>query len=101
MSIAGLVLCVALSAFIVLAYLRRIGGQSRVTALLSAMPGGAVEMVMIGRAKGGDEGAIILRTCLAHYPGHRRHRFLVQADTRLAGAGWNGPGKNCDNTAPQ
>lgn len=59
-SLAGLVLCVALSAFIVQAYLHRIGGQSRVTALFSAMPGGVVEMVEIGRATGGDEKAIIL-----------------------------------------
>ena len=59
-SLAGLVLCVAISAFVVHAYLHRIGGQSRVTALFSAMPGGIVEMVEIGRAQGGDEGAIIL-----------------------------------------
>ena len=59
-SLAGLVLCVAMSAFIVQAYLHRIGGQSRVTALFSAMPGGVVEMVEIGRAQGGDEKAISL-----------------------------------------
>jgi membrane AbrB-like protein len=60
LSQAALVLCVALSAFLVQAYLHRFGGQSRVTALFSAMPGGVVEMVEIGRAKGGDEKAIIL-----------------------------------------
>ncbi|MEL7133735.1 MAG: AbrB family transcriptional regulator, partial [Pseudomonadota bacterium] len=59
-SLAGLVLCIAVSAFVVQAYLHRIGGQSRVTALFSAMPGGVVEMVEIGRAHGGDEKAIIL-----------------------------------------
>lgn len=59
-SLAGLVLCVAVSAFLVQEYLHRFGGQSRVTALFSAMPGGVVEMVEIGRAEGGDEKAIIL-----------------------------------------
>lgn len=59
-SLAGLVLCVAVSAFLVQAFLHRFGGQSRVTALFSAMPGGVVEMVEIGRAEGGDEKAIIL-----------------------------------------
>lgn len=59
-SLAGLVFCVVVSAFIVQAYLHRFGGQSRVTALFSAMPGGVVEMVEVGRATGGDERAIIL-----------------------------------------
>ncbi|MEL6640372.1 MAG: AbrB family transcriptional regulator [Pseudomonadota bacterium] len=59
-SLAGLVICVTISALAVQAYLHRIGGQSRVTALFSAMPGGVVEMVEIGRAQGGDEKAIIL-----------------------------------------
>ncbi|MEL6701317.1 MAG: AbrB family transcriptional regulator, partial [Pseudomonadota bacterium] len=60
MSLAGLVLCIAVSAFLVQGYLSRFGGQSRVTALFSAMPGGVVEMVEIGRAEGGDEKAILL-----------------------------------------
>jgi len=59
-SLVALVLCVAGSAFLVQAYLHRFGGQSRVTAMFSAMPGGVVEMVEIGRATGGDEKAIIL-----------------------------------------
>jgi membrane AbrB-like protein len=59
-SLVGLVLCVALSAFLVQEYLHRVGGLSRVTALFSAMPGGVVEMVEIGRSEGGDERAIIL-----------------------------------------
>lgn len=59
-SLAGLVLCVLVSVLLVQAYLHRFGGQSRVTALFSAMPGGVVEMVEIGRAEGGDEKAIIL-----------------------------------------
>lgn len=59
-SLLGLVVCVALSAFAAQAFLHRLGGQSRVTALFSAMPGGVVEMVEIGRAHGGDERAIIL-----------------------------------------
>jgi len=59
-SLVGLVLCVVISAFIVQAYLHRFGGQSRVTAMFCAMPGGVVEMVEIGRAEGGDEQAIIL-----------------------------------------
>lgn len=60
MSLVGLVLCIAFSAFLVQGYLSRFGGQSRVTALFSAMPGGVVEMVEIGRAEGGDEKAILL-----------------------------------------
>ncbi|MEO1734454.1 MAG: AbrB family transcriptional regulator [Pseudomonadota bacterium] len=59
-SLVGLVLCVGVSSFLVQEYLHRIGGLSRVTALFSAMPGGVVEMVEIGRAEGGDEKAIIL-----------------------------------------
>ncbi len=59
-SLTGLVLCVAISAFAVQAYLYRFGGQSRVTAMFCAMPGAVVEMVEIGRATGGDEKAIIL-----------------------------------------
>ncbi|MEL6551476.1 MAG: AbrB family transcriptional regulator [Pseudomonadota bacterium] len=59
-SLAGLVLCVVVSVLLVHAYLHRFGGQSRVTAMFSAMPGGVVEMVEIGRAEGGDEQAIIL-----------------------------------------
>lgn len=59
-SLVGLVVCVAVAAFLVQEYLHRFGGQSRVTALFSAMPGGVVEMVEIGRAEGGDERAIIL-----------------------------------------
>ena len=59
-SLLGLVLCVAFAAFLVQEYLHRIGGLSRVTAFFSAMPGGVVEMVEIGRAEGGDEKAIIL-----------------------------------------
>lgn len=59
-SLAGLVLCVATAAFLVQEYLHRFGGQSRVTAMFSAMPGGVVEMVEIGRATGGDEKAIVL-----------------------------------------
>lgn len=63
-SFAGLFVCIALSAFVVQAYLRRYGGMDPVTALFSAMPGGLVEMVEIGRAEGGDERAIILaHTC--------------------------------------
>ncbi len=59
-SLAGLVFCVIVSVLLVQAYLHRFGGQSRVTAMLCAMPGGVVEMVEIGRAEGGDEKAIIL-----------------------------------------
>ena len=59
-SLAGLVLCVVVSVLLVQAYLHRFGGQSRVTAMFSAMPGGVVEMVEVGRAEGGDEKAIIL-----------------------------------------
>ncbi|MEL6510629.1 MAG: AbrB family transcriptional regulator [Pseudomonadota bacterium] len=59
-SLIGLVVCVAASAFLVQEYLHRFGGQSRVTAIFSAMPGGVVEMVEVGRAEGGDEKAIIL-----------------------------------------
>lgn len=59
-SLAGLVLCFAVSAFLVQEYLHRFCGQSRVTALFRATPGGLVEMVEIGRATGGEEKAIIL-----------------------------------------
>ena len=63
-SLIGLFTCIALSAFIAQALLRRWGGMDPVTALFSAMPGGLVEMVEIGRAEGGDDRAIILNhTC--------------------------------------
>lgn len=63
-SLIGLFTCIALSAFIAQAFLRRWGGMDPVTALFSAMPGGLVEMVEIGRAEGGDDRAIILNhTC--------------------------------------
>ena len=63
-SLIGLFACIALSAFVAYVFLRRCGGMDPVTALFSAMPGGLVEMVEIGRSEGGDDRAIILNhTC--------------------------------------
>lgn len=59
-SLAGMLTCVAVQAIAVTCYFRWIGKQDPVTALFSAMPGGLVEMMEIGRQNGGDERAIIL-----------------------------------------
>lgn len=59
-SLAGLLLYIALSALVGLAYLRRVAGYDRVTAYFTAMPGGFNEMVMMGGAMGGDDRAIAL-----------------------------------------
>jgi membrane AbrB-like protein len=59
-SLVGLLICVAISAYVVQLYLRKWGEMDPVTALFAAMPGGVVEMVEIGRAHGADDRAIIL-----------------------------------------
>lgn len=59
-SIIGLLACVSLQAIVVAIFLVKVGRFDPVTALFSAMPGGLVEMMEIGRQYGGDERAIIL-----------------------------------------
>ncbi|MEE2945724.1 MAG: AbrB family transcriptional regulator [Pseudomonadota bacterium] len=59
-SLVFLTVCVALQAGVVGLFYVKIGRMSPVTALFSAMPGGVVEMMEIGRRYGGDERAIIL-----------------------------------------
>ncbi len=59
-SLAALFAAMALATFLVMAYLRRIGGMNVPTAYFSAAPGGVNEMVMTGGAMGGDERTIAL-----------------------------------------
>lgn len=59
-SLSALFGAMALATFLVMAYLRRVGGMSVPTAYFSAAPGGVNEMVMTGGAMGGDERTIAL-----------------------------------------
>jgi membrane AbrB-like protein len=59
-SLAGIVVYIAITATAVFAYLRRFGGFDRVTSYFMAMPGGINEMTAIGHAMGGDDRAIAL-----------------------------------------
>ena len=59
-SLAMLALYAALSALIVVPFYRRVGGFDPVTAYFAGMPGGLAEMMMIGRAMGGDDRRIVL-----------------------------------------
>ena len=59
-SLAMLALYAALSAAIVVPFYRRVGGFDPVTAYFAGMPGGLAEMMMIGRAMGGDDRRIVL-----------------------------------------
>lgn len=59
-SIVGLVACVGIQAALVTWLYMRLGRMNPVTALFSAMPGGVVEMMEIGKQYGGDERTIVL-----------------------------------------
>ena len=59
-SIAGLLVYVALSGALGVAYLRRYGDYDRVTAYFAAMPGGFNEMVLLSAAHGGDDRTVSL-----------------------------------------
>lgn len=59
-SLTAMLTCVAVQAVAVTVYFRWIGKLDPVTALFSAMPGGLVEMMEIGRQNGGDAQTIIL-----------------------------------------
>ncbi|MGQ0566614.1 MAG: AbrB family transcriptional regulator [Gemmobacter sp.] len=59
-SLAMLALYAGLSAAVVVPYYRYLGGFDPVTAYFAGMPGGLAEMMMIGRAMGGDDRRIVL-----------------------------------------
>lgn len=59
-SLLALAPLVALCGILLAAGLRRFAGYDRVTAWFAAMPGGLSEMVMIGRAHGGDDRTLTL-----------------------------------------
>ena len=59
-SLAMLAVYAALSAAIVVPFYRRVGGFDPVTAYFAGMPGGLAEMMMMGRAMGGDDRKIVL-----------------------------------------
>ena len=58
LSLAGLALYTALSAWLGYRFLQRLGGYGRTTAFFGAMPGGLSEMILVGSAMGGDARAI-------------------------------------------
>lgn len=60
LSLALLVVYVAVIGLIAYPYFRRVGGYDPVTAYFSAMPGGLNEMMIVGSAMGGDERRIAL-----------------------------------------
>lgn len=60
LSLMFLTICVALQAAAAGVFYTKVGRMSPVTALFSAMPGGVVEMMEIGRRYGGNERTIIL-----------------------------------------
>ncbi len=59
-TLAGLVLFMVACAFCCVGYFRRVAGYDPVTAFFSGMPGGLVEMVIVGEEKGGDARTIAL-----------------------------------------
>jgi uncharacterized protein len=59
-TILGLAGFVAASALVCVTYFRRVGGFDPTTAYFSGMPGGLVEMVVVGEEKGGDGRTIAL-----------------------------------------
>lgn len=59
-SLVGLFVAMAATTALVMVYLRRLGSMDAVTAYFAAAPGGINEMVMTGKALGGDERAIAL-----------------------------------------
>ena len=54
LSLSGLLLYTALSAWLGYRFLKRLGGFDRTTAYFGAMPGGLSEMILVGSAMGGD-----------------------------------------------
>lgn len=59
-TLAGLAAYLALAAVVVVPFYRRVGGFDPITAFFAGMPGGLAEMMVLGRAAGGDERRIIL-----------------------------------------
>ncbi|QYK42317.1 MAG: AbrB family transcriptional regulator [Paracoccaceae bacterium] len=59
-SLAALALYLAIAAAIVVPFYARVGRFDRITAYYAGMPGGLAEMMMLGRAAGGDDRKIIL-----------------------------------------
>jgi membrane AbrB-like protein len=59
-SLAGLVVFIAVTGGLAFVYFRRVARLDAVTAYFSAMPGGLVEMITLGSEKGGDERMIAL-----------------------------------------
>lgn len=60
LSLSGLAVFIATAGVAVYAYLRLVAGLDHPTAFFSAMPGGLVEMVVLGAGRGGDEKTIAL-----------------------------------------
>ena len=63
-SLAGLVLFLALSVLLVMPWYRRVGGFDARTAYFAGMPGGLSEMIELGEAAGADVPRIILAQSL-------------------------------------
>lgn len=59
-TLAGLVVFMATCGLCCVSYFRRVAGFDRVTAFFAGMPGGLMEMVIIGEEKGGDARIIAL-----------------------------------------
>lgn len=59
-SLLGLVAFLAVAAALCVTYFRKVAGFDLPTAYFAAMPGGLVEMVTVGQAKGGDARTIAL-----------------------------------------
>ncbi|MCC5977555.1 MAG: AbrB family transcriptional regulator [Salinarimonas sp.] len=59
-TIIGLALFVAVSGFACVLYFRKVGRMDMTTAYFSGMPGGLVEMVIVGEQRGGDGRTIAL-----------------------------------------
>lgn len=60
LSLCGLAAFIAAAGAVVYVYLRKVAGLDHPTAFFSAMPGGLIEMVTLGRERGGDEKTIAL-----------------------------------------
>lgn len=59
-TILGLIVFVAVSGLVCVLYFRKVGGYDMATAYFAGMPGGLVEMVLLGQEKGGDPRRIAL-----------------------------------------
>ncbi|WP_181832575.1 AbrB family transcriptional regulator [Bosea caraganae] len=59
-TLAGLVVFMVVSGFCCVTYFQRVAGFDRITAFFAGMPGGLMEMVLIGEEKGGDARIIAL-----------------------------------------